>query len=336
MSDHTELYQETIRKVTENMHTNNEWASRYAGYISAINNIGAEIKQADSKFGFAKNLDIYLPVSKAKQANSRTVYFDVRYKGQSVAELRVNNKQEVTICFKTDTNMRDYLGYPSDLQDISNKELVDWHGQKARAFRKFFAGSPERKNGNNLEHNFESQLLNQFSLKSSSGKIMCNIQPVILLGKWFQMPTPFNACRAKDNAVKFSFQYGGGIDILARQGHGKGTYLTVIELKDECKASEPPERAIAQAIAYATFLRFLLRTPDADPNGWWKFFGFGGTIPEKLKIKAVIAMPVGKYNDTLFANEALGFPDSNDCLEMHYIFFNVNKNKIEGIAQTSL
>ncbi len=152
MSDHTELYQETIRKVTENMHTNNEWASRYAGYISAINNIGAEIKQADSKFGFAKNLDIYLPVSKAKQANSRTVYFDVRYKGQSVAELRVNNKQEVTICCKTDTNMRDYLGYPSDLQDISNKELVDWHGQKARAFRKFFAGSPERKNGNNLEH----------------------------------------------------------------------------------------------------------------------------------------------------------------------------------------
>ena len=81
-----------------------------------------------------------------------------------------------------------------------------------------------------------------FSKKSSTGKILCNIQPVKLAGiARFQMPTPF---RVSDiNNVKYTGSTGGGIDIIARIRKGSTTKLCIMELKDENKLKEPPAKA---------------------------------------------------------------------------------------------
>jgi hypothetical protein len=333
MTKYTDLYLKTIATAEIMLKTDKEWIRRYKGYAEDINNFSSHIKEAKGKFHAWKNLAVYLSVSAATKARKSKVSFDLRYNGQSAGTILVKD-DKVLLAIKTSKN-KIYRAYPEILQEL---ELpVNWNSAEAREFRAFFKKAPKRKAGNNLEHDFESQLLAQFSKRKGDGKLMRQIQPVMLSGFRFQMPTPLGACKAKEGILKYAAASGRGCDILARQGHGKGTYLTVIELKDESDKKEPPEKAISQAIAYATFLRVLLRTDqDALSHAWWKLFGFNGRMPEKLKIKVVVAMPVGEYNETSFADEKLVFSGSEDSLELHYIYFNVKDKKITGIEKASL
>jgi hypothetical protein len=333
MSKYIDLYQRTIATVEKMLDADREWILRYKGYAEDINNLTSHIKEAKGKFHAWQNLAVYLSVSAVANARKNKVSFDLRYNGQSVGTIHVKG-DNVLLDIKTSKNQI-YCDYPKKLQGLD--KAVPWDGAEARAFRTFFKKAPERKAGNNREHNFESQLLAQFLKRKGAGKLLCHIQPVMLSGFRFQMPTPLGACKAKDGILKYAAACGRGCDILARQGHGKGTYLTVIELKDESDKKEPPEKAISQAIAYATFVRMLLRTDqDAISQAWWKLFGFKGRIPAKLKIQVVIAMPVGKYNETSFGKEKLVFAGSEDSLELHYIYFDVKADKITSVKETSL
>jgi hypothetical protein len=333
MSQHTELYLNTIATVEKMLKADKEWISRYKGYADDINNFSSHIKEAKGNFHAWQNLAVYLSVSTVVKARKNKVSFDLRYNGQSAGTLAVKGDQ-VLLTIKNSKNQI-YCDYPEILQKL--EKTVNWDSKEARAFRAFFKKAPKRKAGNNLEHDFESQLLAQFSKRKGDGKLMRHIQPVMLSGFPFQMPTPLGACKAKDGILKYAAASGRGCDILAHQGQGKGTYLTVIELKDEADKKEPAEKAISQAIAYATFLRVLLRTDqDAISQAWWKLFGFNGRIPKKLKIKVVVAMPAAKCNDTSFAKEEIVFAGSKDSLELHYIYFNVNGRKITSIQETSL
>ena len=333
-----DLYQGTIDKVSELLDENKEWIQRYEGYLKAIDNRAPIYKIAGQKFQSQPNLHRYLSITKVKnKTTSRRAFYDLRYKGQSVAEMCVHIADEsVFINPHTQKNSKYYEDYPSLLKAVSKK--IPWLEKEAQCFRKYFASCPKRTNGKNFEHNLESQWLKQLSLRKSAGKHLINIQPIRLLGEHFQMPTPLGACKAKDGADKInpSKHHGGGIDILARHGAGKGTRLTVIELKDEYAKNEPPEKAIAQAIAYATFLGILLRTPEANPNQWWKLFGFNSDVPKKLKIKAVIAMPDNENAKTWFAKKTMCLKNPGDSLELHYIYFKVKHEKISGISRTSL
>ena len=349
------LYQATVNKVDNLLRTNTEWIRRYNDYINDLEcRIKPLVNAATLRFGTAKNLDIYLPLSLAKKATKSSASFDIRVGGQSVATLIVKNS-DVCICFNTKNNInyfKDYSIFPchkrvsaktkhATLSCIQDGDILSWHSPEAVAFRKYFAQCQVGKL-RSLEHNYESQLLKQFSMKTSKGKILKNIQPVKLLGKRFQMPTPIQASQSGKKVINFANANGGGIDILARYGFGRKTSLTVFELKDECNKNEVPEKAIAQAIAYATFIRLLLRSSDTNADKWWSFFGFKRPIPKNgLQIKAVIAMPVGKYNDTSFAGIKLPLqtigPYNNDHIELHYLYFNVDSsNVITGISSTSL
>jgi hypothetical protein len=93
---------------------------------------------------------------------------------------------------------------------------------------------------------------------SGKGKQIKKIKPVRYQGIRFGMPTPLGASDHKK--LKYSGFRGGEIDILARTGRGRATYLTVIEVKDENKQNEPPKDALKQAIKYAVFIRELLRS----------------------------------------------------------------------------
>ena len=142
------------------------------------------------------------------------------------------------------------------------------------------------------------------------------------------MPTPFSA---SGNNVEY-IKKGGGIDILARVGRGRGTTLCIMEVKDEYVKREPPEKAITQGLYYATFIRELLRSKCG--NEWWNLFGFGGTVRKKLTLYVCCVMPFNKAgaSDTNFSRIRL--PIGNDTIELHYMYFSEN-GKINRI-ETSL
>jgi hypothetical protein len=104
-----------------------------------------------------------------------------------------------------------------------------------------------------------------------------------------------------------------------------------MELKDENVYKEPPSKAILQGLAYATFIRELLRSECGAE--WWKIFGFGGKIPEKLELYVACVMPTLEKNDTSFGSQII--TTNKDSFNLNYIYFNEDNNEVVGI-ETSL
>jgi hypothetical protein len=250
--------------------------------------------------------------------------FGLRYAGQQVADLRVS-KGEVKISTKDyDTNnKRDF-----DCEVQADNAL--WDSKEASKFRKHFKDAPirsDRENKRNEEHRVESMLLGEFSKKSGKNKLLLGIQPVRLFGGRlrFQLPTPLTA---SGKEVKYSNSSGGGIDILCRIGRGTKTKLCVMEVKDENISKEPPSKAVGQAIAYAVFLRELLRSKSG--NDWYKIFGFHQDVPKKLKLVACIAMPCNPKSVSDFEGKEIQLED-DDKLVLHSIYFEEKERKLDRL-----
>lgn len=347
-------YGKVIYDVTDLLKNKNEWKKRYneeidecqelianseqqtneplnrqsTSYQAVIANMETNITGLRKKFRALDPVFVYLSVSKVKLAKEGNAMFDLRYEGQSVAELIVAAKQpndstinkEFKVSLKIDdkkanTNQRDF-GFPRIIPG-----RFDWNSNEASAFRKFFSSKPQRTQDAtkvNREHRFESVILTDLLKRYSTDKTLVNIRPVLLCGARFQMPTPINSSKAKEGIVTYSGQFGGGIDILARAGKsGRKANLCVIEVKDENTSKEPPQAAMKQAIAYATFIRELLRD-KVNGSGWWKLFGFSGAIPDKLTIFTVVAMPRGA-EDEIYPGEIIKIGDKDEFV-LHYIY----------------
>lgn len=316
-----ETYKPTIDKVLRVLEENN-WASQFNDYVTAYEDKKKVVESAFRRFRYPKSLDVYLSTDRVRKAKDDDVEFDLRYEGQSVAKLKVK-EEALYLIPETENNKNHYEGYAALFKHEQPKESLAWNSTEAQEFRKYFAKSPERIDKKSTkESQLESRWLKQFKKRSSTDKLILNIRPIQLFNGYFQMPTPLAASDV-DN-IKYA-EVGGGIDILARQGVAGRPFLTVIELKNENKVRERPEVAIKQAIAYATFMQRLLRTEEAGNTKWWKFFGFGRPIDNPLTIRTVIAMPSGKYNDDWFAGKTIGIPGSNDVLELHYLYFDVDE-----------
>jgi len=295
---------------------NNEWRERYTSYAEIINQKLGFIKYMRKSFHEWSPLKVYLNTSSVKNA-SNSICFELRYLGQTVAKLKAkndNNHKINTKGFET-TNLRDF---GCDLE-LSN---ADWGGKDAANFRSFFNNREGARNmwanKGNEEHRLESLLLTEFSRRKD--KVLRYIKPVMIGGVRFPMPTPISASNHKD--VKYSGIKGGGIDILTRTGTGgKATRLCINELKDENDKVEPPKDAVKQAVAYATFIRELLRSNAGED--WWKLFGFRGNIPEPLELYAACVMPSEPYNDYSFGNMELNI--ERDIIKIHYLYFNFNE-----------
>lgn len=351
-----DIYQETIEKVQYLLKENTEWKERYRGYIDEINSSAPLFEKARRQFRPLVAFQLYMPLSMATRNRDlknepQNTYFDLRFRGQSVATIIVNNYKNKTVTLRIKETNAIYETLSSAgmvkeekyLRELfkgsESKSEYDWHSTEAKNFRKIYTElDAELKANNNIylsgqpEHGMEDALLKNFSKKSSNGKEISYIRPVTMLEKhiYFQMPTPIAASsivKGIDN-LGYSNEYGGGIDILARMGIGSGTKLAALELKYKNQSSEPPEKAICQAIAYATFLRELLRC-DCGQD-WWRFFGFGGNIPNALDIKAVIVMPNEPGACTAFGGKELPLRDSRDKISLEY-FYRANEEK--GLQQ---
>lgn len=317
-------YQKIVVYTRELLEGNLEWRNRYLGYANEIANNHDLIKAVRATFHEWSPLYLYLNVSNAKNAN-KSVNFELRYLGQTVARLTAKEKITISTAGFDEYNKRDF-----DCElPLSNEA---WDGMAVRAFRKHFKArstlrNPDSSRGNE-EHRIESMMLTEFTRVKN--KTLRQIKPVMIGGIRFPMPTPLSASNHKQ--LKYSGAYGGGIDILARTGTGgKATRLCIMELKDENTLKEPPREVMKQAVAYATFVRELMRS-DAGP-GWWKLLGFGGKVPERLVLYAAVVMPFGNNPDQSFAG--INLPIENDIIQLHYLYFEENQNSV-GNFQTSL
>jgi hypothetical protein len=310
-----EEYKKTMETTLKELIDNTEWIERYNKYIDRIEKYKKRKKDLSKYVQIPKELRAYLSISMIDSGIS----YDLRFRGNSVAELSIKG-ENVKLALKPKA-----LEYAEHNFNIFTGE-VDWLDGKAREFRKYFRDNDFK--FHNKEHYYESEIITNFSKKTTEDKSLSKIQPVKLCGHPFQMPTPFKGSKAKDDDISYAKQYGGGIDILARTGSGTATKLTVIELKDTQtdyeKVNESPDRAIKQAICYATFLYELLRNKGIKDNQyWWDFFKLPGKIPQKLCIRAAVMIPYYEGIESSFANEKLYLNDS-DYIELHYIYYNAD------------
>ena len=316
-------YEKVVKTVLETLAENPEWKRRYHKYCLDERTISS-IGKMRKAFRVRAPIYSYLSISKAINADATTATFDLRYQGQSIADLVVSSKPgennqgyEVALRInqgKAKTNLRDF--------GFSMEEKAVWSLKDAAKFRAHFNTEPVRTdvgNKKNREHRFESEILTDMLKRSNAaGKILCDMQPVLLCGERFQMPTPLSASGVKNGRLVYGGPQGGGIDILARAGTGgANAKLCIIEVKDQNESKEPPQAAMKQAIAYTTFIWRLLRADPALGQKWWKMFDFGGNIPDKLTLYAVVAMPA-KDSDKMFPGAEIQL-DQNDKIVLHYI-----------------
>lgn len=314
-------YRPIIDETKKLLSANSEWCERYAAYATSISENADFIRMNRRRFREWEPLKLYLNTTNAKSAK-RKVTFELRYLGQTVAELTCDHE---SLRLSTD-------GYdPNNQRDFDcTIVLADcaWDGSEARAFRSHFKNRPAIRNkaagSGNEEHRIESLLLSEFSKQKN--KALPYIKPVRIAGLRFPMPTPLSA--SDHSRVKYANFHGGGIDMLARIGTGgRNTNLCIIELKDENTKIEPASDAMKQALIYSTFIRELLRSDTGAK--WWKLFGFGGHLPNKIVLYSVCAMPYIEGADTTF--DGMKYDVGGDTIRLHYIYFKEADNIIEKI-----
>lgn len=323
-------FYESFREAQALLLNEKEWEDRYKKYAKDIAANIENLNAIRGTFCEWSPLKLYLTTSNAKNT-SKTVRFELRYLGQTVADLICKDSPKLDTKKYDKTNKRDF---DCEVALIN----ADWKGKDAQEFRKHFKSRLTARNTSgkkaNEEHRIESLLLTKFSKKKSKEKALIGIQPVKIAKVRFPMPTPLSASDHKK--VKYSGAHGGGIDILTRvRTADKSINLCIMELKDENTKIEPPKDALKQAIAYATFIRELLRSESGEE--WWKLFGFRRKLSDKLVLLAACVMPSNANNDETFKNMSLDICDEKgeDKIILHYLYFTEKDNEIIAI-DTSL
>jgi hypothetical protein len=318
-------YQQIINETRELLIANTEWQNRYAGYATSMLANKDFILRVRKLFHESKHLKLYLSTLNATKAQ-RKIVFDLRYLGQTVAEL-IGDDQKIWLSTKSyEEANKDYFGCNIALENCA------WNGVKATEFRSYFKKRYAECNKNDdsprfKEHRIESSLLTEFS-KKLKPKALHNIQPVKIANAHFSMPTPLSA--RGQNATSYAGDKGGGIDILARI-RGRDTHLCIIEVKAVNTQAEPASVAIEQAIKHTVFIRELLRSKAG--KDWWKLLFGRRRLPDNLTLYAACAMPHIDGADTSFGGRECAIGDDN--IQLHCIYFDDANNSIE-IVQTSL
>lgn len=311
--------EDAIEKAQKIIDNNTEWGEVYQEYADWILQNTEKVKKLKDSFHKWAPFKYYLTVGEMQKLKN-TLHISVRYQGQEVAIMTLNEKKGVTISTnkfdKEGDKNKKYFSCPIKLENVS------WTSKEATEFRKYFATNPERTKKDNEEHRIESMLISEFSKDSAKDKKLCNIQPTDIANFPFSMPTILSASKKEAKEGR------GHIDILTRNS-GK---IVVIELKDENKSSEPIAKVLQQATSYAVFLINLLRSKTGEQ--WYKIWGFKSKIPEQIVIRVCSAMPkVENYDKDKF--ETFTLPCGKDILEYHWLYFEEDGKEITDI-DTSL
>lgn len=304
---------EAIAETIRNWLSQDEgWKERFATHASEMLKKEDYFKRVKKSFHKAKNLNLYTCIADIISKKG----INLRYKGQSVAYLKERNG--ILTLFadeKLSQNNADYFDWTEELN-------CAWDSPTAERFRKHFSQNLVKKG--HVEHRLESMLIEELSKQLAKDKILCGIQPVRIFNQFaFQMKT---ALKASDKEIHKSKQ-GGGIDILARVKQGDNVNLCVIELKKTAPKDERKANIIwAQGVAYAVFLRELLRSKSGKQ--WFEIFGYSRNIPKSLIINVCLAAPLGSYiPETKEKNIFI----EDDVLQLKYLVFEEDGKNITSI-----
>lgn len=317
--------------------SNLEWEKIYARYAKELVKNQKPYNDGGKKFRRPQSLVVYSTIGKVLGGSS-TFSYDLRFAGQSVGGIRVgkDGKVRLYVSGKQSTYAKKYFGF-------TNSTIIegeDWHSDKAREFRTFYGKQTSTKciKIKSEEHRIESFLLQEFSKTKSEDKKLCNIQPVRLGGKFFQLTTPFKASThipTLSLTLNGNGATGGGIDILARVKHNRiGFRFAVIEIKDENNDSECQETVMFQALIYATFLAKLLRSKSG--KDWYNILrplkSKETDVPQELVIDVVTLMPSGNSKEGDL--KPIEIPELHVTLCPYTLYYTIdqhgNPDKFEG------
>lgn len=317
---------EIVEQTSELLSTNGFWEGIYEKYADQIKKNEVGYKENKKKFQVNTPLTAYSTIGKV-MSDSKTFLYDLRFAGQSVGTISVKNDNvKLTISDENAKYARDKFGF----KDSKAFSGVEWKTDKgAQTFRRFFYGlkNSEKLKVKSQEHRLENLILIEFFKKRrAQNKLLCNIQPVRLGGLFFQLTTPLKASSHKPELKLTKGENGangGGIDILARARHlSNEVRLTIIELKDENKPSEPQRDVMFQALTYATFVAHLLRSKSGEK--WWNIFGFKGATKQHIDLNVVSLMPGGDTQEGELTT--IDLPKLNVSLHPHTLYFNTDTN----------
>ena len=313
---------DVIKKTAEILSDNSEWRKRFAKYANDIH----EKKAAKIAFGrlfrTRNSLHIYSTTTQSETE------FQIRFAGKNVGKVIYDsNKNKVFLTVdESHLKVAKALGYGGE---TLNKEL--WNCKEASAYRSFFNHQVSTKSicdifGNaGLGEGKEARVENKLLVEFKNGDLIRNINPVLLCGAFFQCSTPITASDHK-MLPEYRGVRGGRIDILARIKHGSNrnsNRLAVIEVKDSYE-NDTQADALQQAIAYATFLAYLLKNEKCG-NAWWNIFGKGGKVPANLHIDAVTLMP--EYDKSVEGDMSLlNIPDLGVTIHPYTLYYKEDKD----------
>lgn len=319
--------EETVKLSAQLLKENTKWKVVYSEYAEAIKKNSASYKEYAKKFRKPSSLIVYTSIGRVK--SSYDYIYDLRFGGQSVGTIKGKEDEQpsLTVSDSQAKGICKILGR----EKFSSFNKVSWsHDNRAKEFRKLFNEIKPTKNLglHSKEHRIESKILEEFG-KSDPDKLLRNIQPIRLGGMFFQFITPLKA--STHEPVIYASRHGGGIDILARVTHKNNERrIAVIELKDENKPSEPQADVMKQALIYATFIAYLLRSESG--NTWWNIFEESNNVPTNLHLDVVTLMPKGNSNEGSL-NE-IAIKELNATLHLYTLYYGVNTegnpNNLEG------
>ena len=282
--ENTHQIKDTINNIWD--HHKEGFEKKIGTWLTQIIKNKEPIQDNRAKFHQWDPLRIYLSVTDA-----RIGQFSVRFLGQEVAKIRIQNDVAfLVITKKHKKTNEDYFKYELE------QGKYPWVGTEAKQFRAYFkkldykkieVGSPKHRIS--PEHRLESNLIQEMLKKDRNkfGKNLKNIQPVTIEGMPFQMPSPISASKGSPEKGH------GHIDILARRGRGRQVRISVWELKGP---HGKIDHVIEQVYIYTVVLLYMLRSGSG--KDWYKLFGFK-EFPSKLEIEAVIAVSVKKEEDCI-------------------------------------
>jgi hypothetical protein len=285
------------------------WMRLFKGYAESIVAKESWYKPYRGKFKINPPFSLYSNITRVKAKN---IEYDLRFSGQSIATI-VGEDEEIYISTKgKDEHNKEYFDVDLHL------DYVRWNDTISKNFRSKFTSIKKR--GKGKECAIENLLLKEFGKPGGEGKKLRNIQIVKLLDSFFQMPVPLRA----SSELKYS---KGHIDILSRVTHRSGEHrLCIMELKDENKKKESPQIAMKQAVIYATFIAWLLRSNLGSE--WYKIFQL--REPQKnLTIDVSIIMPTGEDTEN-FKKIPKVLVCKNTWLKLYSLYFDPDTFQFTG------
>lgn len=319
--DFSEYTQELLRKDTQ-------WKLLYAGYAKKMLQNKEQMIMKRKMLGSQNHLaplHCYTTIGAIK--GDADFDFDLRFLGQSVGTITViEGKPILQVSEKKAETSRREFGY-----DVGPIDGEVWNvGEKAKAFKAYYDDAIEQpdRRPRQPEHMVESALFTELEKKHGDAKALKYIQPITCIDDVrLHMKTALYASSVSKSALAMPTvsSTGGEIDAFCRRKVGNRSRLTVIEIKDENDSREPFHQVIRQAIAYAVFVRELVRSESG--RDWMELWGLGNQPWEGgFTINAAVAMPKGNTEQFPFAGIKLELKgkkpeDPTDWIELHYIAF---------------